>query len=262
LLLIPHFEEVIMSYIAVSSITFCLIFGAGLLGMLLRRVLPEDHLSDNSKDVVKLGMGLVGTMTALVLGLLIASAQEAYDAQSTALLQMSAKVISLDRTLARYGPETKEPREVLHSEVVHIIGRLWPKQMSQMAQLAPTSMLSGALYDAIGGLAPKEDRQRLLRSEGLTLAAEIGQARWLMFEQGTTMVSKPLVIVVVFWLTFIFLSWGLFAPVNGTVITTFFVAAVSVSAALFLIQEMYMPYAGIIRISSVPLRAALSQLGQ
>ncbi len=251
-----------MSYIVVSVITFCLIFGAGLLGMRLRKVLPEDHLSDNSKDVVKLGMGLVGTMTALVLGLLIASAQESYDAQSTALLQMSAKIISLDRTLALYGPEAKEPRAVLHDDVVHIIDRLWPKQMSQMARLAPTGGLSGALYDSIEGLSPKDDRQRLLRSDALNLATEIGQSRWLMFEQGTLMVSKPLVAVVVFWLTFIFLSWGLFAPANGTVISTFFIAAVSVSAAIFLVQEMYMPYAGIIRISSLPLRAALSQLGR
>jgi len=250
-----------MGYIAANAITFCLIFGAGLLGMLLRKALPADHLSDNSKNVVTLGMGLVGTMAALVLGLLIASAKESYDAQSSALLQMSAKIISLDRTLARYGPEANESRELLHREVVHIIDRLWPQNMSQMAQLAPTTGFSGALDDAIEGLAPKDDRQRLLRSTALTLATDISQARWLMYEQGTTMVSKPLVVVVVFWLTFIFLSWGLFAPVNGTVIATFFVAAVSVSAAIFLVLEMYMPYAGILRISSVPLRAALSQLG-
>ena len=251
-----------MGYIVISAITFCLIFGAGLLGMRLRNVLPQDHLSENSKDVVKLGMGLVGTMAALVLGLLIASANESHDAQSSALLEMSAKVISLDRTLASYGPEAKEPRELLHRDVVHIIEQLWPEQMSQMAQLAPTVGRSDALYNAIEGLASKDDRQRLLRSDALRLATEIAQSRWLMFEQGTLMVSKPLVIVVVFWLTFIFLSWGLFAPVNGTVIATFFVAAVSVSAAIFLVQEMYMPYAGILRISSVPLRAALSQLGQ
>lgn len=251
-----------MGYIVFSSITFCLIFGAGLLGMLLRRVLPKDHLSEDSKDVVKLGMGLVGTMAALVLGLLIASAKGSYDTQSSALLQMSAQIISLDRTLALYGPEAKVPRELLRGEVVHIIGRLWPEQMSQMAQLAPTGGLSGAVYDSVESLAPKDDRQRLLRSEGLELSTEIAQGRWLMYEQGTTMVSKPLVVVVVFWLTFIFLSWGLFAPVNGTVIATFFIAAVSVSAALFMVQEMYMPYAGILRISSVPLRAALLQLGQ
>lgn len=251
-----------MNYIVVSAITFCLIFGAGLLGMRLRNVLPADHLSDNSKDVVKLGMGLVGTMAALVLGLLIASANESHDAQSSALLEMSAKVISLDRTLASYGPEAQEPRELLHSDVAHIIKQLWPEQMSQMVQLAPNVGRADAVYNAIEGLPSKDDRQRLLRSDALRLATEIAQSRWLMFEQGTLMVSKPLVIVVVFWLTFIFLSWGLFAPSNATVIATFFVAAVSVSAAIFLVQEMYMPYAGILRISSVPLRAALSQLGQ
>lgn len=251
-----------MSYIVFSAITFCLIFGAGLLGMLLRKALPADHLSDNSKNMVTLGMGLVGTMAALVLGLLIASAKGSYDAQSTALLQMSAKIISLDRILARYGPEAKESRELLHDEVVHIIERMWPQQMSRMVELAPTGGLSGALYDSIEKLSPTDDRQRLLRSEALSLAMDISQARWLMFEQGTTMVSMPLMIVVIFWVTFIFLSWGLYAPVNGTVIATFFVAAVSVSAAIFLVQEMYMPYAGIIRISSAPIRAALTQLGR
>ena len=251
-----------MAYIVTSSITFFLIFGAGLLGMLLRRALPQDHLSDDSKDVVKLGMGLIGTMAALVLGLLIYSAKASYDTQSTALLNMSANIISLDRTLARYGPEAQPPRESLRSEVVHLMDRLWPKNMSEMAQLTPTGMLSGNVYDSIEKLSPKDDRQRLFRSESLTLATEIAQARWLMYEQGTTMVCKPLVVAVVFWLTFIFLSWGLFAPVNGTVIATFFIAAFSVSAALFLVQEMYMPYAGIIRISSISLRAALSQLGQ
>lgn len=251
-----------MSYIATSSITFCLIFGAGLLGMLLRRSLPEDHLSDNSKDLVKLGMGLIGTMAALVLGLLIYSAKAAYDTQSTALLKMSANVISLDRTLERYGPEAQPARELLRGEVVHLMDRLWPQKMSEMVQLAPTGRLSEAIYDSIAGLAPKNDRQQLFRTEGLVLATEIGQARWLMYEQGTMMVCKPLVIAVVFWLTFIFLSWGLFAPGNGTVIATFFVAALSVSIALFLVQEMYTPYAGVIRISSAPLRAALSQLDQ
>jgi hypothetical protein len=251
-----------MSYIVTSSITFFLIFGAGLLGMLLRRALPQDHLSDDSKDVVKLGMGLIGTMAALVLGLLIYSAKASYDTQSTALLKMSADIISLDRTLARYGPEAQPARELLRAEVVHIMDRLWPEKMSQMVQLTPTGMLSGAAYDSIANLSPKDDRQRSLRSEGLSLASGIVQARWLMYEQGTTMVSEPLVIVLVFWLTFIFLSWGLFAPVNGTVIATFFIAAFSVSVALFLMQEMYMPYAGIIRISSTPMQAALSQLGQ
>ena len=252
----------IMSYIGVSTIAFCLIFFAGLLGMTLRRALPKDHLSEDSKDVVKLGMGLVGTMAALVLGLLIYSAKASWDAQETALLQMSAQVISLDRTLGLYGPEASGARQVLRGEVVQIVDRMWPEQMSRMAELAPGKGMTGAIYDSIESLAPKDERQRSLRTEALQLATGIGQARWLMYEQGTTMVSRPLVVVVVFWLVFIFLSWGLFAPANGTVIATFFIAAVSVSAALFMVQEMYVPYAGVVRISSAPLLAALSQLGQ
>ena len=251
-----------MNSVAVSSITFCLIFGGALVGMFLRNALPKDHLSADSKDVVKLGMGLVGTMTALVLGLLVASAKESYDAQGNALTQMSAKVVSLDRVLAHFGPETKESRQLLRGDVVHILDRLWPQKDSQKVELDPTPGLSGALYDKIQELPAKEDRQRLLQSYALSLATDLGQARWLMFEESTTSVSKPLVIAVVFWLASIFLSWGLFAPANGTVVATLFIAAISVSAAILLVLEMYTPYSGIIRISSAPLHAALASLGQ
>jgi hypothetical protein len=68
--------------------------------MLLRRVLPEHHLSTDSKDVVKLGMGLIGTMAALVLALLIASAKSSFDTQSNEVMEMSADFMLLDRTLA------------------------------------------------------------------------------------------------------------------------------------------------------------------
>jgi membrane-bound ClpP family serine protease len=91
---------------------------------------------------------------------------------------------------------------------------------------------------------------------------DLGQTRWLMFEQGATSVSKPLVIMMVFWLTIVFISWGIFAPRNATIVATLFVAALSVSGAIFLILEMYTPYAGLIRISSAPLRATLAHLGQ
>jgi hypothetical protein len=83
-----------------------------------------------------------------------------------------------------------------------------------------------------------------------------------MYTQQVTSVSKPLLIVMIFWLTIVFLSWGLFAPSNGTVIATFFAAALAVSGAIVLILEMYAPYSGLIQISSGPLQAALAQLGQ
>jgi hypothetical protein len=101
-------------------ITFVIIFGSALIGMRLRAALPAHHMLNESRDVAKLGIGLVGTMAALVLGLLLSAAKGNYDAQSTALIQLSANVAFLDRALAHYGPETQEERELLRKSVVGI----------------------------------------------------------------------------------------------------------------------------------------------
>jgi hypothetical protein len=201
-------------------------------------------------------------MAALVLGLLIASAKGSYDAQSTELTEMSAKIVLLDRVLAHYGPETKECRDLVRSVVVHFIDRLWPQEGSQKLQLEPAMGGSEAVIDKIQELAPKDDRQRLLESQASSLVIGLAETRWLMFEQLATPVSKPLVIAMVFWLTVVFFGWGIFAPSNATVVATFFVVALSVSGAILLILEMYSPYKGLIQISSAPLRAALAHLGQ
>src|SRR6202040_2238531 len=84
------------------------IFGGALLGLLLQRLIPEHHLRDNSKDTVKVVAGTIATLAALVLGLLVASAKNSFDALNPEVTQSSTKVILLDRALAAYGPETKE----------------------------------------------------------------------------------------------------------------------------------------------------------
>src|SRR4030095_6662186 len=114
-----------MSSITISLIVFACIFGGALLGILLHAVLPQHHLSNESKDIVKLGMGLVGTMAALVLGLLVASAKGSYDTQSAELTQMSANIALLDRVLALYGPETKETRALLRGAVARVLDQMW-----------------------------------------------------------------------------------------------------------------------------------------
>lgn len=121
-----------MSPLVISVISFACVFGAALLGVLLRGVLPEEHLSDQSKDVVKLSMGLVATMTALVLGLLVASAKGAYDAKKTETLQMAAKIAYLDQTLANYGPETEPTRMLVRQIVNRMIAKLWPDSHSPL----------------------------------------------------------------------------------------------------------------------------------
>jgi len=249
-----------MSSLSVSLTVFACVFGGALLGLLLRAALPTHHLGADSKDVVKLGTGLVGTMAALVLGLLVASAKGSYDAQSSELTQLSANVALLDRLLAHYGPETKDARDLLRGVVGHILDRMWSQDRAVSS--APTAAGGEALYEKIQGLSPKDDTQRWLQSQALSLGMGIGQTRWLMYEQRAIGVSTPLLVVLVLWLTIIFVSFGLFAPPNATVIASLAVSALSVSGAVFLILEMYSPYAGLIQISSAPLRAALAHLGQ
>jgi len=225
-------------------------------------VVPQDHLSAESRDAVKLGVGLVGTMSALVLGLLVAAAKGVYDAQSKELTQISANIAALDRILANYGPETKDIRDVLRGAAARILDQLWGRDTSSAFLNTPVSAASEDLYNRIQALSPQTNAQRALQGQALNIVMDTGRTRWLMYEQATTSVSTPLLIVLVLWLTVIFISFGLFAPFNATVVSSLFVAALSVSGAIFLILEMYAPYTGVIQISSAPLRAALAQLGK
>ena len=248
-----------MNFIAIRLIVLVCIFGAALLGMFLRGVLPEQHLSADSKDTVRLGTGMIATMAALVLGLLVASAKNFFDAQSDELTKMSANVVLLDRVLAHYGPETKEARDLLHNAVARTLDLIWHQDHSEMV---PTAAGGEVIYDKIQALSPKNDAQRALQAQASSMAIDLGKLRWLMFEQGSTSISLPLLWVLVFWLALVFTSFGLFAPTNTTVIATLFLCAVSVSGAIFLILEMYTPFEGLMQISSAPLRSALAHLGQ
>jgi hypothetical protein len=251
-----------MNPIVIRLLVFGCVFGGALFGMILRGVLPEEHLSADSKDTVRIGMSLIGTSTALVLGLLVASAKSYYDTQGSELIEMSAQVVLLDRVLAHYGPETKEDRDLLREAIVRVLEGLWPKDSGQHSPLLPTAAGGEIIYDKIQELSPKNDTQRSLQAQALNLGIGIGKMRWMMFEQASSSVSIPLLAVLVFWLTAIFASFGLFAPRNATAIITLFVCALSVSGAVFLILEMYSPFRGLMQISSVPLRNALAQLGQ
>jgi hypothetical protein len=250
-----------MSSIAISSIVFAVVFGGALVGMYLRALLPQHHLSAESKETVKLGMGLVATMVALVLGLLVASAKGSYDAQGTELTDMSSRIVLLDRVLAHYGPETEAVREMLRTSVVQILDQLRAKNRTAASQWEPQSANAEPLFDKIQGLSPQNDSQRSLQAQALSIAISVGQTRWLMYEQAATSISLPLLAVLVVWLTALFVSFGLFAPRNATALASLFVSALSVSGAILLILELYRPYAGLIKDSRAQLQGALRQLG-
>jgi hypothetical protein len=254
-----------MSSMTISWIVFGVVFGGAVLGMILRAWLPEHHVREDSRDVVKLAMGLIGTMTALVLGLLIASAKGSFDTQRNGLAQMSGNVIFLDRTLAHYGPESKDARDMLRASVADMLQRTWPDENPQPGQTETKAGTEGryeGLYTKIEELAPKNDAQRSLQSQAMKTATDIGQMRWVLFAQKGRSTPTPFLVVMVFWLALILASFGLFAPRNAMAVVTLLLCALAISTAIFLILELDQPYDGIIRISSAPLRSALTQLGQ
>ena len=251
-----------MSDNAIGLIVLACIFGASLLGMLMRPALSQHHLSADTKDSVKLGMGLVGTMAALILGLLVAAAKSAYDTEKSEVTQMAAKLVFLDRVLANYGPESADTRALLRRMVEGSLSRMWPDERSHHAQLDPIGSGAEEVHKAIQKLAPRNDVQGSLKSQAVGVVSDLGQMRWLLFEQSGSSISMPLLIVVISWLAIIFFSWGLFAPSNSIAIAALLLAALSVSGAIFLILELDQPFDGLIHISSAPMRNALAHLGK
>jgi hypothetical protein len=256
-----HCDSSGMSSTAVATVVFACTFSGALLGVFLGRKLPPRHLTAETKDVVRLGMGLVGTIAALVLGLLIGSAKTFYDGQSEELARISANTVLLDSLLRHYGGETDEARGVLRAIVGRSLNRIWPKAAAR-GDLSPRELHAGLLYDKIQTLTPKDDRQRAIQSQALSIVFTLGQARWLVFEQTTAAPSNVLLLVMLLWLTSIFVSWGMYSPFNATTATVFAIAAFSVAGAMLLIQELYSPYGGLLRLSSEPLRLAYEAIGQ
>jgi hypothetical protein len=148
--------------VIIGCIVLSCVFGGAIVGMFLHQILPEHHLSTESKDVIKLGMALTSTMSALVLALLIASAKTSYDAQRNELTQISATIILLDRGLAHYGPETADAREVLHRYVVQMLVQLWSNDNAN-APAEPTSAVGASFYDKVEALSPHNEVQSSLK---------------------------------------------------------------------------------------------------
>jgi uncharacterized membrane protein (DUF485 family) len=254
-----------VSALTISLIAFACIFGGTLLGMFLRTILPDHHVSDDSKGAVMLGIGMIATMAALVLGLLIASAKGNFDTMSSELRQAGSRIILLDRLMAQYGPETKATRDLLHLSIAQTITRVWPEDNIGQAitESADGKIVLETVQEQLQQLSPRNDAQRWLQSQALQVSVELAEGRWLLIEQiGQRTLPMPFFVMLVLWLIIIFTCFGLFSPSNGTVIIVLLVCALSAAGALFLILELDTPYQGLIKVSSAPLRTALANLGK
>ncbi len=240
-----------------AAIVFVGMFGGALVGMALRRRLPEHHLAKDTEDAVRLGLGVIATMTALVVGLLLASAKTSRDATERELTLFSADLVLLDRNLAQYGPETDAARDLLRRYTAFKIASIWP---GGAADPSGWRLLED-VQERLRTLTPTTASQRFIQPRALQISGELAQTRWLLNEQTGSM-PVPFFMVITSWLAIIFTSCGIFAPRNAVVITVLFFCALSISGALFLILDMAQPFKGFIRISSAPLQNALGMLGQ
>jgi hypothetical protein len=209
-------------------------------------------------------MGLVATTVAVALGLLVSSAKTFYDTQSDEVTQLASNYVLLDRILDHYGPEAKDARAALYAVLAfHLQYPAATKDSSRMyADIKSGTRKGEVILDKIEQLSPSNDNQRFLKSQALSLSFQLGQTRWLMFEQNTVPVPRLLMDMLIGWLIVLFLSFGIFAPRNFTVMCGLFLAALAVCGAVLLILEMYHPQTGLIQVSDAPLRAALAQLGR
>lgn len=252
-----------MNSTAVGWVGLASSFGAALGAMAVRRRFPSQHLEGDSKDVLKLVLGFITTLTAMVLSLLISSGYSAYQSQKAELQQLSVHIAQIDRALADFGPDTMGLRGRFRDMVAATIARVWPTSEEGPPLHAALSMQQDgeALFSGIANLVSKTEVQRLTQSRALELLERFGETRRILIAQSQGTLSWPLLFLLMSWITLLFFGFGLFTGYNTTVGAALFVGSFSVAGAIFLIVELNQPYGGWMQISSAPLRAALAQMG-
>lgn len=248
-----------MQPLAESLLALALMLAGAGAGTALRRALPDHHLDENAKDIVRLGAALVATITALVLGLLINSSYSSFEAQRTDVRQIAADVILLDTVLENYGAAARPTRLALREAITGLIDQVWHGHEPRDGA-PPLGSPSHALYNSISGLQAATPLQGTLKEQGLVTAIRLAQTRLALFEWSRARLPQPILYVVVFWLTALFVSFCLFTPLNPTSMVALLLVALCGAAALYLILDMQQPFTGLMRVSPVALEKALPAL--
>lgn len=251
-----------MPPLVIALITLFALCGGGLLGSILRDRLPDHHIRDDSKDIVKTTSGMIATLVALVIGLLVSSAKSSFDQANDGLTLVGSRVILLDRSLRRYGPEADAARRKTKETLELALARLWSHGPGPREGIAGIERGRGLddLNDLLERLAPASDDEprRAIKASALALCNELTQSRWLMIEKAQGELPVPLITMLIFWLTVLFTSLGVLTPRNSTTIVCLFVSALSMAGAILLLMELNSPFDGLIQASPAPLLKALS----
>jgi hypothetical protein len=230
----------------VGLIVLVVVFASAMIGSLIRRKLPESHFTDETKNVINLSMGVVGTLTALVLGLLIATASGTFNTRSQEVTTLAAKMIQLDRLLRLFGPDADDERELLRSYLTMKLKDLFPDGRAKPDLDNPkTTVLFEELEDRLSAMEGHSPHQTWVLLQAKTQATAIAELRWLLVEQDIIGIPVPVLIIVVFWLCLLFMSFGLFSPRNATVTVALFLCAIAVAGAVQTMVDLSKPFEGL-----------------
>jgi hypothetical protein len=250
-----------MISIAFGLAVFALLSVTVLTALYLHPRLPDHQLSKETQDAVKVGVGMIVVLSALVLGLLIASVKSSFDTATRDLKHFATQIVLLDHTLRAYGPQAVLARTLIQQYVERALAGTWPSDNKpEIVDDPRAEQLIYQLQDTVLALGPETSRQRALADEMKGEIRRLIELRWTLVEEATTSLNVPLVSVLVIWLTLIFASFGYNAPRNVLVMITFILCAASIGGALFLVVQMDRPFAGLIKVSPTPLQDALAYI--
>jgi hypothetical protein len=234
-------------------------------GRFVRGRLPAEHLNSGTRDSVMVLIGMVATLAALVLGLMISSAKTSFDSDRASVVEIAADILLIDRTLAHYGDQAKPARDALRGFLERAIEgmTLYGQQRIEADAVtkAPLPQM-GRLQTSLLALAPTTEAQRWLSARALTLSGELQRARVLFAERGSGSIAPAFLLVLTAWLAMLYVGLALFAPSNATATLTAFGGALAFAAGIFLILELDTPFHGLIRLSNEPLVKTLELLGR
>jgi hypothetical protein len=246
-----------VSSIAIAATAFALILASALSGAFLRRILPEHHLSGDSKDVIKLATALIGTMAALVLALLFANTRTSFENTSASVSRMTADILELDQLLDQYGPGAKPVREALRADIGPWIDAIWQEDAQARGDKAVPRPHRESVAYLLRSLAPQNPAQVSIQARALQVSTDLAETRLALFSQPADTISITFIVVLVVWLMFIFGVFSMNSPPNATLGVVLFICILSASTAIYLILELAQPFDGLMQLSNAGLRAAL-----
>jgi hypothetical protein len=245
----------------IGLVVFAIVLAAAFAGWKLRDLLPAEHLTEETKNLISVSTAVVATVSALVLGLLISNANSSFIRLGGEVTSLSAQILRLDQMLSRYGSEVQTARETLRHYTEQKAADLFPDDPAQVHVGNPSTYeLLQRLEDMLLALKPTNPRDQWWLGQALTLAGKIGDTRWLIAQQIGQGTPKAFIALLVFWLALLFASFGLFAPHNLTSAVILTLSALAVAGAVTMFLELEQGFGRMIRVSPIPMRHAVKLL--